>query len=103
VLHAPERDANQVAGLDVVSALVEVFDGLMDRRLARGIRHGLASVLTIAVLAVLAGASNCWEVGDRASELPNDLLVAAGGRMRNLYSSLCHRSPTFHRSCWTSP
>lgn len=80
VLHAPEHDGNQVAGLDVVSALVEVFGGLVDPRLPRGIRYGLASVLTIAVLAVLAGGRNFREVGDRASELPTELLVAAGAR-----------------------
>jgi hypothetical protein len=80
VSHAPEHDDGQAAGLDVVSALVEVFDGLVDPRFPRGIRHGLASVLTITVLAVLAGATNFREAGDRASELPADLLVAAGAR-----------------------
>jgi predicted transposase YbfD/YdcC len=40
----------------------------------------LASALTITVLAVLAGARNFREAGDRAAELPADLLIAAGAR-----------------------
>jgi hypothetical protein len=80
VSHAPGHHDGQAAGLDVVSALVEVFDGLVDPRFARGIRHGLASVLTITVLAALAGARNFREAGDRARELPADLLAAAGAR-----------------------
>jgi len=81
VSHAPEHDHEHGAALDVVSALAEVFGALVDPRFARGIRHGLASVLTITVLAALAGASNFREAGDRASELPADLLVAAGARI----------------------
>jgi hypothetical protein len=80
VSHAPEHHDGQAAGLDVVSALVEVFGDLVDPRFARGIRHGLASVLTITVLAALAGARNFREAGDRARELPADLLAAAGAR-----------------------
>lgn len=78
--HAPDHDARQDAGLDVVSALVAVFDGLVDPRFPRGIRHSMASVLTIAVFAALAGAKNFREAGDRAKELPRDLLAAACAR-----------------------
>jgi predicted transposase YbfD/YdcC len=80
VSHAPEPDAGLDAGRQVVSALLEVFEGLVDPRCARGIRHELASVLTVTVLAVLAGARNFREAGDRAAELPADLLRAAGAR-----------------------
>lgn len=80
VSHAPGPDTGHGGGLDVISALLTVFDGLVDPRSARGIRHELASVLTITVLAVLAGARNFREAGDRASELPADLLFAAGAR-----------------------
>jgi predicted transposase YbfD/YdcC len=65
----------------VISALLAVFGGLVDLRSARGIRHELASVLTVTVLAVLAGARNFREAGDRAAELPTDLLIAAGTRI----------------------
>lgn len=81
VSHAPETDTGCDAGLDVISALLQVFGGLIDPRSPRGIRHELASVLTITVLAVLAGARNFREAGDRAAELPADLLVAVGARI----------------------
>ena len=40
----------------------------------------MASVLTITVFAALAGAKNFREAGDRAKELPGDLLAAACAR-----------------------
>lgn len=81
VSHAPGIGIGRDAGLDVISALLQVFGGLIDPRSPRGIRHELASVLTITVLAVLAGARNFREAGDRAAELPADLLVASGARI----------------------
>ena len=81
VSHASGTDTEHDAGLDVISALLQVFGGLIDPRSPRGIRHELASVLTITVLAVLAGARNFREAGDRSAELPTDLLVAAGARI----------------------
>jgi predicted transposase YbfD/YdcC len=83
VSHAPELESRTRGGdgLDVIAALLAVFAGLVDPRSPRGIRHELASVLTITVLAVLAGAANFREVGDRAAELPAELLVAAGARI----------------------
>lgn len=80
VSHASQPDADH-SGLDVIYALLWVFGGLADPRSPRGIRHELASVLTITVLAVLAGARNFREAGDRAAELPADLLIAAGARI----------------------
>ncbi len=76
----PEPDTGH-SGLGVISALLTVFGGLVDPHSARRIRHELASVLTITVLAVLAGARNFREAGDRAAELPTDLLIAAGARI----------------------
>ncbi|MGW7695932.1 transposase family protein [Streptomyces asiaticus] len=64
--HAPGTDTDRDAGLDVISALLQVSSGLIDPRRPRGIRHELASVLTITVLAVLAGTRNFREAGDRA-------------------------------------
>ena len=81
VSHAPGPDTDRDAGLDVISALRQVFGGLVDPRSPRGIRHELASVLTITVLSVLAGARNFREAGDRTAELPADLLIAAGARI----------------------
>lgn len=81
VSHAPQPDTGRDGGLDVIGALLAVFGGLVDPRSPRGIRHELASVLTITVLATLAGAQNFREAGDRAGELPADLLIAAGARI----------------------
>jgi predicted transposase YbfD/YdcC len=68
-------------GLQVITALRQVFGGLSDPRKPRGVRHRLASVLTITVLAALCGAGNFREAGDRAADLPQDMLAAAGARI----------------------
>lgn len=69
------------AGQQVVLVLRELFGQLVDPRAPKGIRHELAFVLTVTVLAVLAGAGNFREAGDRAAELPQGLLVLAGARV----------------------
>jgi hypothetical protein len=74
VSHAAQPDTDH-SGLQVICELLSLFGGLADPRSPRGIRHELASVLTITVLAVLAGARNFREAGDRAAELPDDLLI----------------------------
>jgi predicted transposase YbfD/YdcC len=71
----------QGAGQQVISALRGLFGQLVDPRRPRGVRHTLASVLTVTVLAALAGAGNFREAGDRAAELPEPLLAAAGARV----------------------
>lgn len=85
VSHAHQRELEPVepalAGLQVVTALRRVFGGLADPRKPRGVRHQLASVLTITVLAALCGAGNFREAGDRAADLPPDILAAAGARI----------------------
>lgn len=81
VSHARDPDGDRPAGWAVISCLLEVFGALADPRSPRGIRHELASVLTVTVLAALTGARNFREIGDRASELPQDLLAAAGARV----------------------
>ena len=80
VSYARQLDTDD-GGPQVICALLPLFGGLTDPRSPRGIRHELASVLTITVLAVLAGARNFREAGDRAAELPCDLLIAAGARI----------------------
>lgn len=70
--------AEQDAGLQAITALRLVFSELVDPRSARGVRHKLAAVLTVTVLAALAGAKNFREAGDRAKELPQEMLAAAG-------------------------
>jgi predicted transposase YbfD/YdcC len=51
-----------------------------DPRKPRGVRHRIGSVLAVTVFAVLAGARNFREAGDRAADLPQELLALAGCR-----------------------
>lgn len=55
-----------------------------DPRKRRGRRFGLVFVLAVAVVAVLAGASNFREVSDNADDLSQGLLAALGGRTQPL-------------------
>ena len=63
-----------------MAELYALFAQLTDPRKARGVRHRLAAVLTVAVFAVLAGAGNFRQVGDQVRDLPQVLLDAAGTR-----------------------
>jgi predicted transposase YbfD/YdcC len=67
-------------GLADVAELYALFERLSDPRRPRGVRHSLASVLTVMVFAVLAGAANYREAGDRVADLPEVLLTAARTR-----------------------
>lgn len=84
VSHAPtttigDDDDDQV-GLADVAELHALFSQVADPRKPRGVRHRIGAVLTVMVLAVLAGARNFREAGDRAADLPEVLLRAAGAR-----------------------
>ncbi|HEX5406598.1 MAG TPA: ISAs1 family transposase [Pseudonocardiaceae bacterium] len=58
-----------------------MLGGAADPRQARGVRHRIGTVLTVMVLAVLAGARNFREIADRAADLPPELLALAGCRV----------------------
>jgi hypothetical protein len=77
VSHAEQEGAGQ----QVISALRQLFGQLLDPRAPQGVRQELASVLTITVLAALAGAGNFREAGDHAADLPERLLAVAGARI----------------------
>lgn len=64
-------------GLAEVAELLALFSQLTDPRRARGVRHRLASILTVLVFAALAGAKTFREAGDRVADLPAVLLAAA--------------------------
>lgn len=85
VSHAPDPRCSTTgqsdAGVAGVRALADMFDGIADPRKLRGIRHQISAVLTVMVLAVLAGARNFREIADRGAELPDDLLTLAGCRV----------------------
>jgi predicted transposase YbfD/YdcC len=83
VSHAPMSAASSEqaeVGLADVAELYALFTQVADPRKPRGVRHHLAAVLTVMVFAVLAGARNFREAGDRAADLPPLLLDAAGTR-----------------------
>jgi predicted transposase YbfD/YdcC len=83
VSHAPTSPASSEeteVGLADVAELYALFTQVADPRKPRGVRHHLAAVLTVMVFAVLAGARNFREAGDRAADLPPLLLDAAGTR-----------------------
>ncbi len=63
-----------------VRELVSMLGTVTDPRKQRGVRHGLATILTVAVFAVLAGAKTYRQVGDRVADLPQSLLALAGAR-----------------------
>ncbi len=63
-----------------VTALAAVFGQVADPRKARGVRHRLSAVLTLVTLALLCGARNFRQAGDRVVEMPQVLLAAAGAR-----------------------
>ncbi len=67
-----------------VGWLVEMLGQIADPRDVRGIRHRIGSVLAVMVFAVLTGARNFRQVGDRAADLPQDLLRLAGSRQDRL-------------------
>lgn len=63
-----------------VCDLYTLFTQVVDPRKPRGVRHRVASVLTVMVFAVLAGARNFREAGDRVADLPVVLLESARTR-----------------------
>jgi predicted transposase YbfD/YdcC len=67
-----------------VGKLVEMLGGVADPRKPRGVRHRIGAVLAVTVFAVLAGARNFREAGDRVADLPQELLALAGCRLHPL-------------------
>lgn len=69
VSHAP-RPARDEADLADGYSLVAVFSQVTDPRRPRGVRHRLATVLTLLTLATLCGAGNFRQAADRITEQP---------------------------------
>jgi predicted transposase YbfD/YdcC len=91
VSHAPSPSRDEADLVDVYS-LVAVFSQITDPRKRRGVRHGLATVLTLLTLATLCGAGNFRQAADRIAELPQNVLVAAGARRHAVFGF--HRVPS---------
>lgn len=86
------RSCGQVTPISAgeVPGLLSVLAGLPDPRDRRGIRHRLITILAVAVIGVLCGATNYRELGDEAADLPQDLLAMIKARRHptsgNLYA-----------------
>lgn len=61
-----------------MARLVAVLHEVADPRKVRGVRFRVGTVLAVMVFSVLAGARNFREIGDRAADLPDQLLGLAG-------------------------
>jgi predicted transposase YbfD/YdcC len=72
--------AGVLPGAWAVRELVSMLGTVTDPRKQRGVRHQLATILAVAVFAVLAGAKTYRQVGDRVADLPQPLLALAGAR-----------------------
>lgn len=106
VSHAPESlslataESGEVrdAGVAGVRKLVAMLSQVADPRKPRGVRHQVGTVLAVTVFAVLAGARNFREAGDRAGDLPQELLALAGSRIHPMTGRhLAPSEPTIRR------
>jgi predicted transposase YbfD/YdcC len=73
-------DASAAVDVTGVRALVAMLGEVADPRKPRGVRHRIGAVLAVTVFATLAGAGSFRQAGDRAADLPQELLALAGCR-----------------------
>jgi DDE_Tnp_1-associated len=73
-------DAPVALGSDQCRCLLEDLATIADPRKRRGRRHTLATVLAVAVAAVLAGARSLVAIGEWAADAPQPVLAALGVR-----------------------
>jgi predicted transposase YbfD/YdcC len=71
-----------------IPGLLQVLARVPDPRKRRGRRFSLVFVLAVAVVAVLAGATNFREIGDQAADLSQRLLEHLGGRRHPLKGAI---------------
>jgi predicted transposase YbfD/YdcC len=64
------RDRSRSSSVEIPVAVWDVLDTVPDPRRARGRRHPLATVLALALGAVLAGATSLAAIGDWAADVP---------------------------------
>jgi predicted transposase YbfD/YdcC len=60
--------------------LLSCLSAVTDPRMRRGVRHGLASLLTVAAVAVLSGARSFAAIGEWAADASQEVLAALGAR-----------------------
>jgi len=82
---SPRRTMNALdlnrLDLDSADGLLARLESVPDPRDPRGIRHRLAVILAIAVLATLRGATSLVAIGEVAAELPEEALVRLSCRI----------------------
>jgi hypothetical protein len=83
--------SNDIRGVDVNTlpitgdgGLLAVLEGLTDPRKKRGIRHNVATILTMVAAATLAGHRSFRAVADWVADLPQDALARLGARREPL-------------------
>jgi hypothetical protein len=69
--------------------LVTHLASVPDPRDRRGVRHRLASLLSVAVCAVLAGAKSLSAIGEWTADAPGQVLVRLGVRTDPLTAAVC--------------
>ncbi|MGW4931371.1 ISAs1 family transposase [Agromyces sp. NPDC004153] len=77
--HLAEQPLTPAAASDCVS-LLERFERLADPRDPRGVRHGLASLLALVSVAVLAGARSFTAIGEWIADAPAQVMATLGVR-----------------------
>jgi hypothetical protein len=70
---------------DQCRSLLDDLTQIADPRHRRGRRHPLATVLAVAVAAVLAGAKSLAAIGEWAADAPGPVLAALGVRRDPLH------------------
>src|SRR5437667_12062985 len=74
---APDFNALNVDG---DGGLLEFLGKVADHRKPKGIRHGLAAILAVAVVARLSGADSVYAAGQFAATMPPEALRRCGIR-----------------------
>lgn len=83
LLYRPEArmaDLNALALSGSDGGLLEAFGTLSDPRKRRGIRHKIASIMTMCVAAAMQGAQSFTAIAEEVAELPQEALARMGAR-----------------------
>src|SRR5664280_2885163 len=88
---SPVIDCNTL-DFDSDIGLLARLSELPEHRMARGIRHSTASVIAVAVVAVLSGARSFTAIGEVAGELPQEVPGSGRSSIRSASAMSPHRS-----------